>query len=145
MIDRYQELYPGLTFAEAADGVLQITMEGSGLNSVSAAMHRELADVWITIDRDPAVRVALIARVERVGGRRVERLPLRVPHAEFLGIADQLDAIVRVGQEARVGQIAQPRELGLEVHLRAVHDKRLDEPVVGNRDQVLAFELADHL
>ncbi len=65
MIDRYQELYPGLTFAEAADGVLQVTMEGPGLNSVSAEMHRELADVWTTIDRDPAVRVALIAGAGR--------------------------------------------------------------------------------
>lgn len=65
MIDRYQAEFPGLTFHEAADGVLQITMEGPGLNSVSPEMHRELADVWSTIDRDPAVRVVLLTGAGR--------------------------------------------------------------------------------
>ena len=35
-------------------------MEGPGLNAVGPDMHRELADVWQVVDRDPDVRVALI-------------------------------------------------------------------------------------
>lgn len=61
MIDRYDAAFPGLTFAAPESGILQITMEGPGLNSVDAAMHRQLADVWLTIDRDPDVRVALLS------------------------------------------------------------------------------------
>ncbi len=65
MIDRYQDEFPGLTFSKPADGVLQITMEGPGLNSVNLNTHRELADVWLTIDRDPDVRVALLTGAGR--------------------------------------------------------------------------------
>ena len=61
MIDRYAEAFPGLTFSNPADGVLQITLEGPGLNSVDAAKHRQIADVWAVIDRDREVRVALLA------------------------------------------------------------------------------------
>lgn len=61
MIERYTQEFPGLTFSAPADGVLQITLEGPGLNSVDADKHRQLADVWLTIDRDPDVRVALLA------------------------------------------------------------------------------------
>ncbi len=35
-------------------------MDGPGLNSVGPDMHRELADVWLAVDRDPDVRVAII-------------------------------------------------------------------------------------
>ena len=61
MIDRYAEAFPGLTFSNPADGVLQITLEGPGLNSVDGAKHRQIADVWTMIDRDRDVRVALLA------------------------------------------------------------------------------------
>jgi enoyl-CoA hydratase len=61
MIDRYHDAFPALTFAVPEPGILQITMEGPGLNSVDAAMHRQLADVWLTVDRDPDVRVALLS------------------------------------------------------------------------------------
>ena len=59
-LDRYREAFPGLSFATPEPSILQITMEGPGLNSVDAAMHGELADVWLTVDRDPDVRVALL-------------------------------------------------------------------------------------
>ncbi len=49
-----------LTFDRPADGVLLITLDSPGLNSVSAAMHRQLADVWLAVDRDPETRVALL-------------------------------------------------------------------------------------
>jgi len=60
MIERYTEAFPSLTFGNPADGVLQITLEGPGLNSVGPQKHREIADIWLTIDRDPEVRVALL-------------------------------------------------------------------------------------
>ena len=43
-----------------ADHVLRIVLDGPGLNSVGAQMHRDLADVWLAIDRDPDVHVAII-------------------------------------------------------------------------------------
>jgi enoyl-CoA hydratase len=39
---------------------LRITLDGPGLNAVSEAVHRQLADVWLTIDRDPETNVALL-------------------------------------------------------------------------------------
>jgi enoyl-CoA hydratase len=59
MTDRYAE-FPDLTFDRPADGVLRITLDGPGLNAVGHAEHRQLADVWLTVDRDPDVRVALL-------------------------------------------------------------------------------------
>ncbi|MEO5723578.1 MAG: enoyl-CoA hydratase/isomerase family protein [Ilumatobacteraceae bacterium] len=56
----YDTLYPHLTFARPAGGVLQITLDGPGLNAVGPRMHREIADVWRTVDRDPSTKVALI-------------------------------------------------------------------------------------
>ena len=60
-VDHYSEEFETLTFSNPADGVLQITMEGPGLNSVDPRKHRQLAEVWSTIDRDADVRVALLA------------------------------------------------------------------------------------
>ncbi len=65
MIERYTAAFPGLTFTNPRDGVLQLTLEGPGLNSVDAHKHRQLADVWLTIDRDPQVRVVLLAGAGR--------------------------------------------------------------------------------
>lgn len=52
--------FPSLTFERPDEGVLRIVLDGPGLNSVDQAMHRELADVWLAVDRDPEVRVAII-------------------------------------------------------------------------------------
>lgn len=61
MTERYAAAFDSLTFTNPADGVLQITLEGPGLNSVDEVKHRHIADVWATIDRDPEVRVAVLA------------------------------------------------------------------------------------
>ena len=61
MIERYAEAFDTLTFTNPANGVLQITLEGPGLNSVDEVKHKQLAEIWATIDRDPDVRVALLA------------------------------------------------------------------------------------
>src|SRR5205085_8866895 len=59
MSDPY-DAFPGLTTDRPDDGVLRITMDAPGLNAVSPQVHRELADIWLTVDRDPDVRVALL-------------------------------------------------------------------------------------
>ena len=59
MSDPY-DAYPGLTVDRPAGGVLRITLDGPGLNAVGPDVHRELADVWLTVDRDAETRVALL-------------------------------------------------------------------------------------
>lgn len=57
----YASAFPSLQFEHHEDGVLVIIMSSEGrLNAVGAAMHRQLADVWTTIDRDPDVRAVVI-------------------------------------------------------------------------------------
>jgi enoyl-CoA hydratase len=52
--------FPHLRFDRPRDGILRVTLDAPGLNAVDANVHRELADVWNTVDRDPDVRVALL-------------------------------------------------------------------------------------
>jgi enoyl-CoA hydratase len=59
MSDGY-DAFPDLTFDRPVAGVLRITMDAPGLNAVSPAVHRELADVWLAVDRDATTRVALL-------------------------------------------------------------------------------------
>ena len=51
---------PTCGFDRPADGVLRITLDAPGLNAVGPAAHRQLADVWRTVDRDPETNVALL-------------------------------------------------------------------------------------
>jgi enoyl-CoA hydratase len=52
--------FSSLSFDRPDPGVLRVTLDGPGLNAVGPEMHRHLADVWLTVDRDPEVRVAVI-------------------------------------------------------------------------------------
>jgi enoyl-CoA hydratase len=52
--------FPHLRFDRPADNVLRITLDAPGLNAVNADVHRELADVWLAVDRDPETNVALL-------------------------------------------------------------------------------------
>ena len=52
--------FPALTFDRPAEGVLRITMDGPGLNAVSPAVHRQLADVWLSVDRDTDTRAVVL-------------------------------------------------------------------------------------
>ena len=56
----YAALYPSFRFDRPADGVLRLTLDAPGLNAVSPDAHGELAEVWLTVDRDPDTRVAVI-------------------------------------------------------------------------------------
>src|SRR4051812_12909004 len=57
--------FPTLQFERPEPGVLRIVIDGPGLNAVDAAMHRELADVWLAVDRDAETRVAIITGAGR--------------------------------------------------------------------------------
>lgn len=59
MSDRYEE-FPSLRFERPEEHILRIVLDAPGLNSVGEQMHRDLADVWLAIDRDPDVHVAII-------------------------------------------------------------------------------------
>lgn len=56
----YTGLYPSFAFDHPRDGVVRMTFDGPGLNSVGPDAHRELADVWLAVDRDPDVQVAIL-------------------------------------------------------------------------------------
>ena len=60
MSDRYAE-FGGLRLERPSPGVLHLILDAPGLNAVDAQVHRELADVWLTIDRDPETRVVVIS------------------------------------------------------------------------------------
>jgi enoyl-CoA hydratase len=56
----YALLFPSFTYDWPRDHVLRITFAAPGLNAVTPAAHREIADIWLTIDRDPDVHVAVL-------------------------------------------------------------------------------------
>ena len=56
----YAALYPSFKFDRPGEGLLRLSFDAPGLNSVSPEAHREIADIWPTADRDPDVRAILI-------------------------------------------------------------------------------------
>jgi enoyl-CoA hydratase len=56
----YAALYPSFRYDRPSEGVLRITFDSPGLNSVSPDAHREIADIWLSVDRDPDTRVAIL-------------------------------------------------------------------------------------
>ena len=59
-LDEYRTRFENLRFELVSEAVLGVVLDGPNLNAVGHEAHRELADVWPVIDRDGAVRVALI-------------------------------------------------------------------------------------
>jgi len=60
MADQYAQ-FTSLRFERPEPHILRIIMAAPGrLNAANAGMHRDLADVWTVVDRDPATRVAII-------------------------------------------------------------------------------------
>ncbi len=91
--------YEALKVTRRAHGVLDIVMSGeganrSGLATANARMHRELADIWRDVDRDPDTRVAVI-RGEGKGFSAGGDLAL------VEAMADDFDVRARVWREAR--------------------------------------------
>ncbi len=93
MTDPYHA-FPSLRFERPAPGVLQVVLDGPGLNAVNPEMHRELADVWLAVDRDPDVRVAMISGAGRAfsAGGSFDLID---------GILDDYETRTRVLREAR--------------------------------------------
>ena len=59
--DQYRAAFPGLGFDCPASGILEIVLgQGTRMNAADASMHRDLAQVWRSVDTDPAVRVVLV-------------------------------------------------------------------------------------
>ena len=58
-VEHYRD-FRELKFSRPSGGVLQITLDGPNLNAVGIDGHRELADVWPVVDRDPEARVVLL-------------------------------------------------------------------------------------
>jgi enoyl-CoA hydratase len=56
----YAERHPSFRYDRPRDGVLRITFDAPGLNAVGIDGHRDLAEVWLTVDRDPDVQVAIL-------------------------------------------------------------------------------------
>ena len=60
-IARYQREFPSLQFAAPEAGIIEVVIANKGrLNAATEAMHRDLAQVWRSIDTDEAVRVAVV-------------------------------------------------------------------------------------
>jgi len=60
MTDDLAAAFPHLRFDRPAERVLRITLDGPGLNAVDSDTHRELADVWLAVDRDPETHAAVL-------------------------------------------------------------------------------------
>jgi enoyl-CoA hydratase len=56
----YDALYPSFRYDRPRDGVLRITFDAPGLNAVGIDAHREIGEIWLTIDKDPDVQVAIL-------------------------------------------------------------------------------------
>ncbi len=52
--------FPSLRIESSENGVLHLILDAPGLNSVGPQMHRDLADIWPAIGRDPDVRAVLV-------------------------------------------------------------------------------------
>jgi enoyl-CoA hydratase len=60
-VGRYTRDFASLQFLAPEPGILELVMSNKGrLNAATEAMHRDLAQVWRTIDIDDAVRVVVV-------------------------------------------------------------------------------------
>ena len=58
---RYARDFPSLQFLAPEPGILELVMANPGrLNAATEAMHRDLAQVWRSVDTDDAVRVVVV-------------------------------------------------------------------------------------
>jgi enoyl-CoA hydratase len=94
MTDRYAE-FASLQVRRPEDGLLEIVMSTPGkLNAAGHDMHRDLANIWNEVDRDPDTRVAIIrgeGKAFSAGGD----LDL------VTDMANEFDVRIRVLKEAR--------------------------------------------
>ncbi len=92
--DRYAR-FASLGFERPHEHVLRIVMRAPGrLNAAGHEMHRDLADVWTEVDRDPETRVAIIAGADGVFSAGGDLDLVR-------DMADDFATRIRVHREAR--------------------------------------------
>lgn len=60
-VEKFRLDFAHLSFFDAGSGVLHVVLDGPNLNAVGPRAHRELADVWVAIDKDPRVHVAVLS------------------------------------------------------------------------------------
>ncbi|MFK0166978.1 enoyl-CoA hydratase/isomerase family protein [Rhizobium sp. NPDC090279] len=105
---RYEE-YQFLLFEYRPNGVLLVTINRpEKLNAVHDVLHRELAEIWLTVKPDPAVRVIVITGAGRAfcaGGDLNEEI-------KKLG---QIEPVISMGEQA------------LEIVYNMIH---LDKPII---------------
>src|SRR3712207_876481 len=94
MTVRYAE-FSSLQFSRPEEGALKVVMSTPGkLNAAGHEMHRDLANVWLAVDKDPDTRVAVIRGEGRSfssgGGLDLVR-----------DMADDFEVRIRVLREAR--------------------------------------------
>jgi enoyl-CoA hydratase len=58
-MSRY-DAYTELQFERPHEGVLRIVFDNPPMNALSQVAHRQIADLWVDVERDPDVRVAII-------------------------------------------------------------------------------------
>lgn len=106
---RAYEGYQFLRLEHRPNGVLLVTINrGEKLNAATDRMHQEFADIWLTVKRDPKVRVVVITGAGRgfsAGGDLSE---------DFKKLGDT-DKIIAMGETA------------LEIVYNMVH---LDKPII---------------
>ncbi|SNQ47005.1 Enoyl-CoA hydratase [Frankia canadensis] len=59
MSDLYAD-YPSLRLERPEPGILEIVFDAPGLNAVTPRAHRDIAEIWKTIDRDDETDVVLV-------------------------------------------------------------------------------------
>jgi enoyl-CoA hydratase len=65
MSDPYAQ-FASLSFERPSPGVLRVTMSKPGrLNAADHDMHRDLANVWLAVDRDPDVRAVVVRGADK--------------------------------------------------------------------------------
>jgi len=52
--------FPNLRIDRPAERVVRVTLDAPGLNAVDDEVHRQLAEVWLAVDRDPVANVAVL-------------------------------------------------------------------------------------
>ncbi len=94
------DAFDALTFDRPARGVVRITLDAPGLNAVGPEVHRQLADVWVAVDRDPDADVAVLQGAGRAFSAG--------------GSFDLIDSIMH-DEEARVRVLREARDLVFNV------------------------------
>lgn len=98
-----------LLFDRRANGVLQVTINRpEKLNAANDRLHTELAEIWLTVKRDPEVRVIVVTGAGRA----------------FCAGGDLNDDVAKIGKPEPIIEMG---ELALRIVYNMIH---LDKPII---------------